>query len=127
MSSTTGSYPYANESEALRRTNTASRTWWIAHTSIKAAKVSGGAFTEESAMDHFANHPRHYHNMLNSKFSRHPMVCAEMLLALMTEAKGISGVGSDQIWKRLNLASGILLLDAMPREHLRERVNPPYQ
>ena len=51
------------------------------------------------------------------------MVCAEMLLALMTEARGISGVGSDQIWKRVNLTAGTLLLDAMPREQLRELIN----
>ena len=112
-----------NEADALRQNNTASRTWWIANTATKAAKASGGAFTEEEAIAHFANNPRHYHNMMDSNFSRQPVVCAEMLLALMTEAKGISGVGSDQIWKRMNLAAGTLLLDAMPREHIRERVS----
>ena len=112
-----------NESDALRQNNTASRTWWIAYTTIKAAKASGGAFTEEEAINHFANNPRHYHNMMDSNFSRHPLVCAELLLTLMTEARGISGVGSDQIWKRMNLTAGTLLLDAMPREQLRERTN----
>ena len=112
-----------NESDALRQNNTASRTWWIANTAIKAAVASGGAFTEEEAMNHFANNPRHYHNMMDSNFSRHPLVCAELLLALMTEARGISGVGTDQIWKRMNLTAGTLLLDAMPREILRERIN----
>ena len=112
-----------NESDALRQNNTASRTWWIAHTATKAAQASGGAFTAEEAIDHLANHPRHYHNMMDSNFSRHPLVCAEMLLALMTEAKGISGVGSDQIWKRMNLAAGTLLLDALPRKQLRDRIN----
>ena len=112
-----------NESDALRQNNAASRTWWIAHTAIKTAKASGGAFTEEEAMNHFATYPRHYHNMMDSNFSRHPLVCAELLLALMTEAKGISGVGSDQIWKRMNLDAGPLLLDAIPREYLRERIN----
>ena len=115
-----------NESDALRQNNTASRTWWIANTAntaINAAKASGGAFTEEEAINHFANNPRHYHNMMDSNFSRHPFICAEMLLAPMIEARGISGVGSDQIWKRMNLAAGTLLLDAMPREQLRERIN----
>ena len=77
-----------NESDALRQNNTASRTWWIANTAIKAAKASGGAFTEEAAIEHFANNPRHYHNMMDSNFSRNPFVCAEILLALMTEARG---------------------------------------
>ena len=112
-----------NESDALRQNNTGSRTWWIANTAIIAAKASGGAFTAEEAINHFANNPRHYHNMMDSNFSRHPFICAEMLLALMTEARGISGVGSDQIWKRMNLAAGTLLLEAMPREQLRERIN----
>ena len=112
-----------NESDALRQNNTASRTWWIANTAIKSARASGGAFTEEEAIVHFANYPRHYHNMMDSNFSRHPMICAELLLALMTEAKGISGVGTDQIWKRMNLSAGTLLLETMPRELLRERIN----
>ena len=112
-----------NEADALRQNNTASRTWWIAHTAIKAASASAGAFTEEDAINHFAHNPRHYHNMMDSNFSRHPVVCAELLLALMTEAKGISGIGSDQIWKRVNLTAGTLLLDSMPREQLRELIN----
>ena len=105
-----------NESDALRQNNTASRTWWIAHTAITAAKTSGGAYTEEQAIQHFANNPRHYHNIMDSNFSRHPMLCAELLLALMTEAEGIKSASTDEIWKRMNLAAGTLLLDAMPRD-----------
>ena len=112
-----------NESDALRQNNTASRTWWIAHTAIMAAKASAGAFTAEQAMEHLANNPRHYHNMMDSNFSRYPMVCAELLLALMTEAAGIRSTSSDEVWKRLNLAAGTLLLDAMPRHQIRERIN----
>ena len=112
-----------NEAGALRQDNTASRTWWIAHTALKAAKASGGAFTEKQAMNHLANNPRHYHNLMDSNFSRHPIVCAELLLALMTEAQGIKAGNSDEIWKKLNLASGTLLLDALPREHLRNLIN----
>ena len=108
-----------NEADALRQNNTAARTWWIAHTAIKATEASGGAFTEKNAIEHFANYPRHYHNMMDSNFSRHPLICAELLRALLTDAKGISGIGSDQIWKRLNLTAGILLLDAMSREQIR--------
>ena len=109
----------SNESDALRQNNTAARTWWIAHTSLKAAGASGGAFTAEDAIEHFAYHPRHYHNMMDSNFSRHPLICAELLRALLTDAEGISGVGSDQIWKRLNLTAGTLLLDVVPREQVR--------
>ena len=108
-----------NEAGALRQDNTAGRTWWIAHTAIKSAEASAGAFDREEAIRHFANYPRQYHNMMDSNFSRHPLLCAELLRALMTEAKGISAIGSDQIWKKMNLDAGVLLLDAMPREEIR--------
>ena len=113
----------SNESDALRQNNTAARTWWIAHTAIMAAKASAGAFTVEQAMDHFANNPRHYHNMMDSNFSHHPVLCAELLLALMTEAAGIKSASSDEIWKRMNLAAGTVLLDALPRQQIRDRIN----
>ena len=107
---------------AIRRHNTASRTWWVAHTAIKAAQASGGAFTAENAIEHFANSPRHYHNIMDSNFSRNPLIRAEMLRALLNEAQGISGRGSDQIWKRMNLTAGTLLLDALSREQVREHI-----
>lgn len=107
---------------AIRRHNTASRTWWVAHTAISAAETSGGAFTAENAIEHFANHPRHYHNIMDSNFSRNPLVRAELLRALLNEAQGISGRGSDQIWKRLNLTAGTLLLDALTREQIRDHI-----
>ena len=112
-----------NEGDVLRKWNTASRTWWAAHTAVMAAESSGGAFTAREAIDHFANHPRHYHNTLDWNFSRHPLVCAEVLRALLNEAKGVSGKGSDQIWKRLNLTSGTVLLDAMSRDEIREHIS----
>ncbi len=111
-----------NEADAIRQNNTAGRTWWIAHTAIKAAGASGGAFSEKDAIEHLAEYPRHYHNMMDSNFSRHPLICAELLRALLTEAKGISGIGSDQVWKRLNLTAGTLLPDAMSREQIRQLI-----
>ena len=112
-----------NETDAIRQNNTASRTWWVAHTAIKAANASGGIFTAQEALEDFANTPRHYHNMMDSNISRHPIVLAELTRALLNEAKGISGIGSDQIWKRLNLTAGTLLLYAMSREQLRDHIN----
>ena len=112
-----------NQAGALRQDNTAGRTWWIANTSIKAAEASAGTFQQEEAIQHFANHPRHYHNMMDSNFSRHPLLCAELLRALMNEAKGMKVASSDHIWKRMNLNAGTLLLDAMPREEIRRIIN----
>ena len=108
-----------DDSDALRKWNTASRTWWIAHMAITASDASGGAFTDKEAIEHLSTYPRHYHNMLDSNFSRHPLVYSELLRVLMNEARGISGIGSDQIWKKLNLTSGTLLLDGMTREQIR--------
>ena len=108
-----------NQAGALRHDNTAGRTWWIANTAIKAAEASAGAFNQEEAIQHFANYPRHYHNMMDSNFSRHPLLCSELLRALMTRARGISGIGSDQIWKKMNLNAGTLLLDSIPRDGIR--------
>ena len=111
-----------DDSDALRKWNTASRTWWIAHMATTSSAASGGSFTDKEAIEHLATYPRHYHNILDSNFSRHPVVCAELLRALMNEARGISGIGSDQIWKMLNLTSGTLLLDGMSREQIREHI-----
>ena len=117
------SHWFAGDSgNAIRRHNTASRTWWVAHTAISAAETSGGAFSVENAIEHFANHPRHYHNIMDSNFSRNPLIRAELLRALLNEAQGISGRGSDQIWKRMNLTAGTLLLDALNRDQIREHI-----
>ena len=108
-----------NARDAVWRHNTASRTWWVGHISEIAASESGGIFSALDAVQHFAYHPRHYHNMLSSNITKSPLVLAEVTRALLNEAQGISGEGSDQIWKRLNLSAGVALLDAMPRDALR--------
>ena len=59
---------------------------------------------------------------MNYNISRNPLVLAEFTRSLLNEAEGISGIGSDQIWKRMNLAAGIMLLDTMPRETLRSHI-----
>ena len=106
----------------IRKYNTASRTWWIAHIATIAGTNSGGAFSKEEALEHFASHPRHYHNLMDNELSRHPVVMAELVRAFMTDAQGISGTGSDEIWRQMNLESGVLLFDAMPREAIREHI-----
>ena len=113
---------FAESLPIIRKYNTASRTWWIAHIATTASSNSNGAFTKQESLDHFSTHPRHYHNLMDSDLSKHPVVMAELVRALMNEAQGISGVGSDQLWKRMNLASGIVLFDAMPRETIREHI-----
>ena len=110
--------------EGLWLYNTASRTWWIAHVAEKAAKASGGAFTAEEALADFATFAVHYHIvMAKYDFARHPLVLAEIVRALLNEAKGIKAErGLYAIMKRLNLTSGIHLLDVLPREAIRGKV-----
>lgn len=111
-----------NTGTALLRSNAASRTWWIAHTALKAARKSGGAFTAEQAIEDFAHYPEHYHTLMNYNFTRHPLVLAEFIRTLLNEAQGINRDGVRQLGRRLNLMGGTRLLDAIPREQLRAHI-----
>ena len=62
--------------DAFWRHNTASRTWWIAHTAIKAARGSAGAFTAEEALKVFADTAVFYHIPMYYNFTREPMILA---------------------------------------------------
>ena len=113
-----------NQADALWDSNTAARTWWIAHTALKAGKASGGAFTPEEALAHFVGHAEHYHTLMGvgAGFTWSPKVLAEFVRALLNEAEGIKREGCRQLWRRLNLAGGIQLLDALPRDRLRKHI-----
>lgn len=114
-----------DQGSALWDSNTASRTWWIAHTAIKAGEASGGAFSPDEALNHFVTHAEHYHTLMGvgAGFTWHPNVLAEFVRALMNEAEGIKREGVRQLWRRLNLAAGVRLLDVLPREELRHHIN----
>lgn len=113
-----------NQRNGLWDSNAASRNWWIAHTAIKAASGSGGAFTAQQALDHFANHAEHYHTLMGTGagFTWHPVVLAEIVRALLNEAEGISREGMRRLWRRINLAAGTLLLDNLNRDELRSHI-----
>ena len=109
--------------DAFWRHNTASRTWWIAHTAIKAANGSVGAFTAEEALRLFVDTASFYHIPMYYNFSRDPMVLGEIIRALLNEAKGISaGRGTYALLQMLNLMGGTQLLALLPRDELRERI-----
>ena len=109
---------------ALWDSNTASRTWWIAHTAIKSAEASGGVFNPTDALEHFASHAEHYHTLMGvgAGFTWHPVILAEFTRALINEAQGINREGVRQLWRRLNLAGGVRLLDVLPRDELRQHI-----
>ena len=110
-----------NQGTALWNSNTASRTWWIAHTAVKAAQASGGAFTAAAALEHFANFAVHYHILIRSTILRSPVVLAEFVRALLNEATGIKAErGGLELFRRLNVAAGVRMLDMLPRQELRK-------
>ena len=109
--------------DALWRHNTASRTWWIAHTAIKAARGSAGAFTPDEALGAFSRTAVFYHIPMHYKFTRDPIVLAEVVRAILNEAEGIAAEkGTYALLRELNLIGGTQILPLLPREVLRERI-----
>ena len=107
--------------QEFRMRNTAARTWWIAHTALKAAGGSGGAFDAKQALEHYANNAVHWHLLMKDQFSRSPLIVAELTRVLLNEAQGISAEkGFRALLRMLNLESGTRVLDALPRLDLRE-------
>ena len=112
-----------NQNAAIWNSNTAARTWWIAHTSIKAANASAGAFTAQEALDHFATVAVHYHVLIRSAVMRSPILLAEFVRALLNEGKGIKAEdGGRELFRRINLEAGTQLLEILPRDEIRTMV-----
>ena len=109
-----------NQNSAIWNSNTAARTWWIAHTAIKSADSSGGAFTAQEALDHFAKVAVHYHMLIRSAVMRSPVLLAEFVRALLNEGQGIKAeAGGMELFRRINLEAGTRLLEVLPREEIR--------
>ncbi len=113
----------AGSTDAFWRHNTAARTWWIAHTAIKAAQASAGAFTAEEALAAFSETALFYHIPMYYNFTRDPKILAEFVRVILNEAKGINAEkGSYALLRELNLMGGTQLLSLLPRDHLRSRI-----
>ena len=109
-----------NKGNSLWNSNTASRTWWIAHTAAKAAEASAGAFTAQQALDHFSTYAVHYHTLARSSLLRSPLLLAEFVRALLYEGKGVKAEqGGLELFRQLNLAAGTKMLDLLPRAEIR--------
>ena len=112
-----------NQSSAIWNSNTAARTWWIAHTAIKAADASAGAFTAQAALDHFAKFAVHYHILIRSAVMRSPVLLAEFVRALLNEGRGIKAeAGARELFQRINLEAGTQLLEVLPRDEIRAMI-----
>ena len=104
--------------QEFRMRNTAARTWWIAHTAVKAASASGGAFTAQQALAHYARNAVHWHLLMKDQFSRSSLMLSELTRVLLNEAQGISAEkGFRAVLRALNLESGTRVLDALPRQN----------
>ncbi len=109
-----------NQNSAIWNSNTAARTWWIAHTAIKAANASAGAFAPQDALDHFATFAVHYHVLIGSAVMRSPILLAEFVRALLNEGQGIKAeAGARELFRRINLEAGTQLLEVLPRDEIR--------
>ena len=105
------------------QSNTAARTWWLGHTAAKAARGAGGAFTEEEALALFADTATYYHTLLRYTFTRHPKVLGEIARAYITETQGMKAEeGSYALLGALNLMGGTQMLELLPQEALRARI-----
>ena len=102
------------------QSNTAARTWWIAHTAVKAARGSGGAFTAQEALDLFASAASYYHTLLRYNFTRHPVVLGEVVRAFLRDAPGMKVQdGAYSLLGALNVQGGTQMLELLPRDVLR--------
>lgn len=109
-----------NQGTSPWNSNTAGRTWWIAHTALKAAKASAGAFTAQMALEHFAKFAVHYHILVRSTVLRSPILMAEFVRALLNEGQGMKAeAGGMELFRRINLDTGTQLLEALPRHEIR--------
>ena len=69
------------------------------------------------------DHAQHYHTIVMRESLRNSTVLAELVRALLNGAQGINNEGVKALWHRLNLYSGGLLMEAIPRSELRERMD----
>ena len=112
-----------------RRSNTkiykssiSGRTWWLAHTALKAAESSNGAFTAEEAVELFSNYPEYYHRSMEYDVVQNPIILAECIRALHTDARGINRDGYIEILKDINREGGAKLLDSLDQPVIRRMI-----
>ena len=111
-----------NQGSALWRDNAASRTWWIAHCSLKAEQGSSKTCSRHEALRHFAQNAEHYHTLMTYSFTRNETILGEIVYALVNDAAGINNRGLYQLVRRLNRAAGSRYLGVGPRNALKDAI-----
>ena len=113
-------YHYLPESgRPITDASIAGRTLWLAEIANRAASHTQ-AFTAQQAIDHFAKNPEDYHDCTAFYVMRAPVILAEYVRSLISDAQGISREGSREIARDLNRAAGARILDSLDRQEIRE-------
>ena len=99
--------------------STAGRNLWMAGTSRTIA-LETASMTETEVLDHFAEHPEHYHYCTSFQVMRSPAIASEYALTLMTEAEGSSRNGAREIARDINRAAAPRILESLSRKEIRE-------
>ncbi len=98
------------------------RTWWIAETCLRAARVSDGSFNAQQALELFTESAERYHQCMLFSFLRNPHLTSEYIKALLAEAQGINNRGLMHWIRQINCQAGALLIDALNAEQCRQLV-----
>lgn len=105
---------FVRRNRNLYQDNTASRTYWVGEFAERAAQASNGTLTRERVAKHLGENPITYHNAMQSSMTYNPRMAALVLEALMTRTgEGATSRGAINLWKRLNLAAGKILPEAL--------------
>lgn len=108
-------FPESDRIDNIQKWNAPGRSWWIAHTALKAANASGGACTAADALNHYAQNAVHYHTLLTRAVSRNDVVLGAVTRTLIHQCDGMNAeAGIIALMRELNLAAGVILLEELP-------------
>lgn len=107
---------------SLYERNIAGRTWWIAHTSIMAAKASDGAFTTEQVLEKFVSTAEYYHRTMEWEILYNYDIMSECVFTLLNDQQKISINQYREMIGSVNREAGSKILDGIDRYRLREIV-----
>ena len=103
----------------LTNWSVAGRPLWLAHTALKAAQELS-AITPKQIVEHFSRNPEQYHASMDFQIMRSANVLAEFIMALVTEAEGISRQGTRELARENNRYAGSRIISTLSQTNLRE-------
>ena len=103
----------------LTNWSAAGRPLWLAHTALKAAQELS-AITPRQIVQHFSRNPEQYHACMDFQIMRSANVLAEFIMALVTEAEGISRQGARELARENNRYAGSRIISTLSQTSLRE-------